>query len=331
LSSTRARRSLRHSVAAVIAAVMVLLGVTTGAVPAFAKPSVSDVEKQIDAANNKLEGVVEDYDRIHSLLTANQAKVAKLTASLKPLQLQVDVAQAELAPLIRQIYVNGPTTTGQLLVGATSVSQMLQVMSTVDEVSKRNREKIAGVITLRDQYQSQKNQLDAAIVTEKSQYADLAAKKSSIQSQLASLQKLRLKVYGENGPPLGTLRPVACPFTYIGGAAGLAARTACQQIGKPYVWAATGPNSFDCSGLMLYAWGKAGKTLRHYTKWQWDDASPVSRADLRPGDLVFFYPPTMHHVGMYVGGGWIVHAPHTGDVVRMAKMDTMPIAGFRRP
>lgn len=97
------------------------------------------------------------------------------------------------------------------------------------------------------------------------------------------------------------------------------------------MWAAAGPNSFDCSGLTLYAWAKAGKTLRHYAKWQWEDGTPISRSQLRPGDLVFFYPPSLHHMGMYVGGGWMVHAPQTGDFVRMARLDSFPWAGERRP
>jgi cell wall-associated NlpC family hydrolase len=118
---------------------------------------------------------------------------------------------------------------------------------------------------------------------------------------------------------------------YTAGPGGIAARKACTAIGRPYVWAADGPNSFDCSGLTLWAWAAAGVQLRHYTKWQWSDTTAVSRANLRPGDLVFYYPPTLHHVGIYVGGGWIVHAPHTGDYVRMAKLDSAPIAGYRRP
>ena len=72
-------------------------------------------------------------------------------------------------------------------------------------------------------------------------------------------------------------------------------------------------------------------SLRHYTKWQWADNKAVSRADLKPGDLVFWYSD-LHHMGMYVGNNTVVHAPHTGDYVRMAKLDDVgPIAGFRRP
>ncbi len=80
----------------------------------------------------------------------------------------------------------------------------------------------------------------------------------------------------------------------------------------------------------MVAWASAGVSLRHYTKWQWEDGKAVSRADLKPGDLVFYYTD-LHHMGIYVGGNTIVHAPHTGDYVRMAPLDRMPITGFRRP
>jgi cell wall-associated NlpC family hydrolase len=80
----------------------------------------------------------------------------------------------------------------------------------------------------------------------------------------------------------------------------------------------------------MFAWKAAGVSLRHYTKWQWSDTKPVSRADLRPGDLVFYYSD-LHHMGMYVGNNWIVHAPTSGDVVRMKRIDDGPIAGYRRP
>jgi cell wall-associated NlpC family hydrolase len=124
---------------------------------------------------------------------------------------------------------------------------------------------------------------------------------------------------------------VACPVDYAPGPGGAAAKRACGLIGRPYIWAAAGPNGYDCSGLTLTAWGEAGVALRHCTNWQWSDTKPISRAELRPGDLVFFFKD-LHHLGIYVGGGWMVHAPQTGDVVRMARMDNpyLPIAGFRR-
>lgn len=105
-------------------------------------------------------------------------------------------------------------------------------------------------------------------------------------------------------------------------AARVAVATALAQLGKPYVWAAAGPNSFDCSGLTLYACAGAGIALPHFTGAQWKVGHHVGIGELRPGDLVFFYS-TRHHMGMYLGGGNFIHAPHTGDVVRIA-----PMAGY---
>jgi cell wall-associated NlpC family hydrolase len=98
--------------------------------------------------------------------------------------------------------------------------------------------------------------------------------------------------------------------------------TALAQQGKAYVWAGAGPSVFDCSGLTQFAARAAGISLPHSSRMQSTIGRPVSRADLRPGDLVFFYSP-VGHVGVYIGGGKMVHAPTTGDVVRIANVDTM--------
>jgi cell wall-associated NlpC family hydrolase len=99
--------------------------------------------------------------------------------------------------------------------------------------------------------------------------------------------------------------------------------TALAQQGKPYVWAAAGPNSYDCSGLTQRAFAAAGIKLPHSSRMQSTMGSPVSRDALRPGDLVFFYSP-VSHVGIYIGNGQMVHAPSSGDVVKVSSFDRMP-------
>ena len=94
------------------------------------------------------------------------------------------------------------------------------------------------------------------------------------------------------------------------------------QRGKPYVWAAAGPGSFDCSGLTMYAYAAAGVSLPHSSRMQSQMGQPVSRDQLQPGDLVFFYSP-VSHVGIYIGNGQMVHAPTSGDVVKVASVDSM--------
>ena len=94
------------------------------------------------------------------------------------------------------------------------------------------------------------------------------------------------------------------------------------QLGKPYQWGGDGPSTFDCSGLTMRAWQRAGVNLSHYTGAQWGETARVAISDLRPGDLVFFGSSgaNSHHVGLYVGGGQMIEAPYTGANVRYASI-----------
>ncbi|GAA1292973.1 hypothetical protein Psi02_50780 [Planotetraspora silvatica] len=120
------------------------------------------------------------------------------------------------------------------------------------------------------------------------------------------------------------------------GRGGRAAQWALKQLGKPYVWAADGPSSFDCSGLTMRAWQRAGISLDHWTGTQWSSGPHVPVRNLRSGDLVFYgqltrYPGTIHHVGIYIGRGLMVHAPQTGDVVRISSIWRRDLVGATRP
>ena len=119
--------------------------------------------------------------------------------------------------------------------------------------------------------------------------------------------------------------PPAPPAVVAGGsgAAQTAVRTALAQLGDPYVWGAAGPDAFDCSGLMQYAYAAAGISLPHSSSMQSTMGVPVSRSELQPGDLIFFYSP-VSHVGMYIGNGQMVHASTSGSPVKIAPVDYMP-------
>jgi peptidoglycan DL-endopeptidase CwlO len=106
-------------------------------------------------------------------------------------------------------------------------------------------------------------------------------------------------------PPAGTLGQQA-------------AAIAQQYLGVPYVWGGASPSGFDCSGLVVYVYGRLGISLPHYTVSLWSSGAHVSRDQLAPGDLVFFY--NLDHVGIYIGGGLFIHAPHTGTVVQISSL-----------
>jgi cell wall-associated NlpC family hydrolase len=213
-----------------------------------------------------------------------------------------------------------------------STNQLTDKLTLLDQLARHQQAQIAGVAKLRDQYAKSKDDLQLLTNSIAARDADLAQKKKAINVKIDALQKLRIKAYGSSGEDNGPLKIGPCPVTYTNDDGGKAARKACSLIGKPYVFGSDGPNTYDCSGLTKEAWATVGVTLDHYTKDQWNEGKSVSRADLQPGDLVFFFPGSLHHVAIYIGGGEVVHAPHTGDHVRMAVMDNVgPIAGYRRP
>jgi cell wall-associated NlpC family hydrolase len=300
---------------------------------AHAQPSVTEIERRLDAAWQQIEPLIEQYNNVHSQLLANQKKAADLHRQAQPLELQVDLAMTRVGDIAATQYKHGPANGLNALLLAASPTALGDQLALLDHLARGQRQQISTVAAARDRFEAQTQKLDQVVATQKKQETDLAARRKAIQSDIDRLEQMRLAAYGGSGGSSsgGSLRIGACPAVYIGGAAGTAVKTACAQIGKPYVFGATGPGSFDCSGLTQYAWGKAGVSLTHYTGAQWSQGSSVSRANARPGDLVFFYSDR-HHVGLYVGNGLMVHASRSGVPVKMAKIDSSgPLQGFRRP
>jgi cell wall-associated NlpC family hydrolase len=321
----------RTGLATLCSALVAVVLVFAPGLPAHAAPSPGDIENQINDAWNKLEPVIEQYNKVHGQLQDTQGKIDGLQRQIDPLQMQVDLAMTRIGAISADLYKIGPGSRVLALVNAGSPDTFADQMTTLNILAHQQRQQVSGVTALRDSYAAQKKPLDDLKAQLSAQDADLAGKKKTIETQLDDLQKLRLAAYGSAGQALGNLRPVACPMEYYGDKGSQAAKKACSLIGKPYIWGAAGLAGYDCSGLTAAAWGSVGVTLGHFTGWQWNEGKPVTRAQLRPGDLVFYYSD-LHHEGIYVGGGWMVHAPHTGDFVRMAPIDRgMPIAGFRRP
>ncbi|MFG1697743.1 NlpC/P60 family protein [Nonomuraea sp. NPDC049309] len=171
---------------------------------------------------------------------------------------------------------------------------------------------------------------EAAVARQRRETKELMARKTTLQRKVnAARARARLLARRRNAALSGLVR---------GGSrlGDVAANWALTQLGKPYVWAAAGPDTYDCSGLTMRAWEKAGVRLDHWTGTQWTSGPHVPLNRLRRGDLVFFAhvsgdPSTIHHVGIYVGRGQMVHAPQTGDVVRVASIYRGDLVGATRP
>jgi hypothetical protein len=321
------RAAILRSIACAVAAVGIL--VAPGA--AHATPSPSSIEKQIDQQWDKLELVIEQYNDVHNDLLKNRAQLKKIDKRLAPLELQVNLAMSQVGNMAGQAYMQGSPNAMKAMIVSGSPTGLTEKLTFLDQFSRHQRESIADVSKLRDKLATDKRDLvtltDAVAARDKL----LGRQKKEIQSKVDDLQKLRIKAYGASGGADGPLKTGPCPMTYTNDKGGRAAQKACDLVGKPYVFGAEGPSGYDCSGLTKVAWASVGVHLEHYTGDQIGEGRSVSRSDLQPGDLVFYGSP-VHHVGIYVGGNTMVHAPHTGDHVRMASIDRSgAITGIRRP
>lgn len=305
-----------------------LLVTVAPATPAQADPTVAEVEALLDKQWEQLEPTIEQYNKVHAALGRNQQRSAELSKKIQPLSLQTALALGRIGDMAVRSYKAGQGRELTALLRNGSAATLVDQLEFLDRLAREERAAISHVTATRERYEAEQRKLDGIIAEQRRQDTELAQRRKAIETELARLEKLRLTAAGSAGP-IGATRIGACPATYVGGRPGTAVRTACAQIGKPYVWGAGGPGAFDCSGLTQFAWGRAGVGLTHHTGHQWGQGRAVTRAEARPGDLVFFYGD-LHHVGMYIGAGLMVHAPRAGRPVEMSRIDTMPVAGFRR-
>jgi peptidoglycan DL-endopeptidase CwlO len=321
-----ARVLMRQSLSAIlgILAMFVLSGTH-----AYADPSISDIEAQLAAQWAAAEPLIEQYNKVHDDYEQNLAKQATLEESIKPLQLQVDLAQIKVGAIAEQAYESGPGGGFTAMLQAGSPGEFADQLLYLDQIAAVQDGELADVMDIKARYDAAKAPIDALVNVLTKQDADLAAQRKVIDTKIADLQTLRVKAYGNAG--FNTqYRPWTCPAQYLPTKGYQAAAFACAEIGKPYVFGAAGPNTYDCSGLTLASWKSVGVYMPHNAYEQSQSMPSVKRADIQIGDLVFYYSG-VSHVAIYVGDGHIVNAPQPGDHVRMANIDSWPIHSIGRP
>lgn len=292
-------------------------------------PSKTTLDKQIDAASNQLEIVIEHFDAIQDSLRKTKAREVAGLKRLAPMQAAVDAARISVGQIAAHAYEATPLSSFAVLVDAPSAQAAADRLLLLGRIAVARQDNVNALNEATRAYRDQQQMLVALDQQQTNQSAILAAQKKTILAQIARLKSLRLAAYGPSG--VDSTAPVSDYVpTYSAGAAGQAVKFAYDQIGKPYKWAADGPGSYDCSGLTLAAWRAAGVSLPHNSAQQYAAVAHISKSDLRPGDLVFYYSP-IHHVAIYIGDGHVIHAPRVGEAVQIASTGTAPIHGYGRP
>jgi cell wall-associated NlpC family hydrolase len=297
----------------------------TCATAAHAAPSKADLTKQIETLSNKLEDTTESYNKLNISMKKTIADEKALAASLAPARAALKTAGDQVNTMAASAYMRGQVgSITAILDGANG--DLLNRMSYLDQLSRDRQRDINTYTATTQNYTTRQAELKQAQAKQAAQVKVLKATKKDIEDKIKDLKAKRTAAYG-TPQERGTAYTGKIPKG--SGKGGTAVSYAYGAIGKPYHYASDGPDSYDCSGLTAAAWNAAGISLPHNAAAQWSAVSHISKGDLQPGDLVFYRG--LGHVAIYVGGGDIIHAPHTGTVVKKVSMMIMTPYGYGRP
>ncbi|WP_020520846.1 C40 family peptidase [Catelliglobosispora koreensis] len=292
---------------------------------AHAEPTVAEVEKQISAKSEELEKVVEQYNMINEQLAATRAEIAKLQETLGPLEQQAGQARGRVTEIAQTAYRGAGVSGVGAVLSSGDAHTALQRLGALNQLASAQNEHIYAAQAAASKFAGTRKALEEQQSIEDGRAKTLEAQKQGIEAELSKLNELKIKVRGSATTSGSSYNG---PIPSIPGSAGVAVTFAYNAIGTPYVWAASGPNGYDCSGLTLAAWRAAGVSLSHNAAQQWNQTAHIGRSDLAPGDLVFY--SGLGHVGLYVGDGKVIHAPTFGDVVKISNVDMMTPYGYGR-
>ena len=323
---------------------------------AYATPSVSSKQAQAQGVLAQIQGLDANMERAVDAYNLANEKLDQIQSDLRENKLELRLArqnlsrsQAMLSNRLVQMYTSGGENTGlEVLLGASSIDDMISRIDTMNRVSDQSTEVLRQVKIYRTVVKERRARLKTAHVEQARLVAERSAQKASIEGQLAERRQLLSSIKSEiaqiqaaeqaqqaelaaqararlsnagatvlNASAGAVTNPVesyAPPPGKYGGVVGIAM----QYLGIPYVYGGSSPSGFDCSGFVMYVFGQVGVSLPHNAAAQYGYGMPVSQGQLQPGDLVFFNG--LGHVGIYIGGGQFIHSPHTGDVVKISSL-----------
>jgi cell wall-associated NlpC family hydrolase len=302
-------------------------------------PTIAQVKSQVNSLQAKMDKIDEQYDAANQNYSSAQSRLAQVNKEATSAQARYDAARDQLAQVAVSLYENSSQTSILGLLNAGDPTTVLSQASLVIEVAGAHNEEATQFLTTAQELASIRDQRQRTEQGMAEIRAQLTAQKTSLNKLLSTSQatldsltaaqqeQVNASTVGGTGQTgtgqTGTGQPGSTPVAYTGPTttqADKAVAYAYAQIGKPYQWGATGPNSFDCSGLVMAAWASAGVDIPRDTYEQWAGLPHIPVSEMEPGDLIIY--DGEGHVAMYVGDGYIIDAPHTGADVERIPYDT---------
>jgi cell wall-associated NlpC family hydrolase len=350
LGGRKRRQGWRLATAGVLA---VLVSLTAGVTTSSARVSHQDLvaaEDQLASLNGRLSLLVEEYDQAALALAKTRMQLADAQRAASQAQAAAEAARAAFAGRARAAY-EGAGSQLDILLGATSFQQFSDRLQFLNSVAKQDTDAAAQASVAREAAARAAAALSIAVRNHQADLQTLSARKADIQSSIAQQQSLIAQLRSqlakqaldaalarqaaqaarEAPSPVGTPGPDPGPPPPPSGGAAAAVAAAYSAIGTPYAWGGSSPETgFDCSGLTMWSWAHGGVSLSHSSAAQYAELPHLSRDQLQPGDLLFFYSP-IHHVALYVGGGQVIEALHPGTTVLKDTPDWANYVGAARP
>lgn len=347
---------LARAVAAGLGAAALSIGLLAG--PAAADPplTVEDAKAQVAELETEAAAIDQQYLAVKEQIRTERAKLEQKQADVeaqtaKVARMRKQVSQVALA----QFQNRTLDTTAQLFL-TSETDDFLNQVSTVEKVSQNQNSVLQDFQAEQAELATLERSAASDLAALQEQEKSLAALRESSEDKIAESKALLAKLTDEERKRIeaeekrlaeeakreaertatatsssGSSSSKTTATTTGSGRGATALAFAKSQLGKPYRFAAAGPSAYDCSGLTLAAWAKAGVSLPRTSSEQFRIGRAVAKSDLQPGDLVFFYPPDISHVALYAGNGMIINSPRPGKTVEYTKMSYMPYAGARRP
>lgn len=334
----RLRTVVRGGLVALSGLAVVLAG--PAALPAKADPTLDDAKTKLDAIEQQQSELGEQWSEVKLQLQQGKQKVATLNADIANQQRKVDALRTQAQQVALTRFQNRGVDITIQLVTAPDPDSFLSDMSTMGKVNQNMNSLLqdyqAQQANLTDLQRSARDQVTTMATEEKRLDAlndQLNAKIKEGQQlidRLTEQERQRLNA-GDGSVSRDDARDALIDDGSGDSRALAAVKYAMSKVnGSQYVWGAEGPTGFDCSGLMLAAYRSVGVSLPHSSRAQFGVGRPVSKDELKPGDLLFFYSP-IHHVGMYIGNGLFVHARNVRDDLDVTRLDSYPAyQGARR-
>jgi cell wall-associated NlpC family hydrolase len=298
------------------------------------------------------ERLTEQYNGARIELARSQQRLAAAVLAASAAQRQLARSRQALIGLVVKQYQQPTFSRVVAIMDSSSTGDYLSRMETLSFLSRNRARIVSDHETAKLRATAATAAAKRELAAARANSVAVAAQRKALQSRIADYEKRLAKLTAAQraalfaAPPPSTPKPAASaadstfaapapssprpntsasspkPVPAVSGGSGgsaaaqTAVRKALAQLGKPYVFATAGPSTYDCSGLTMVAWAAAGVSIPHQSSAQYRLGSAVSADQLAPGDLVFFYQD-LHHVGVYIGNGKMVHAPTTGDVVKV--------------